>query len=273
MNKADLRGNELLFLILFEIGEEGTPRPIISNIRHNFSANELASATVQSFEHQKWNPLYLLHGCTQHASLAQSAPSIWSGGGRQVACRPQSASRNKDQPGISRILLRPRMRRIQAYLRKNSNSACLVTIESVCASPILFGEERLSPSNEKARRSWSFNCDRITRKHLGVMKRWPQHCQQRHSTPVPPHQAGFQHSVGKTQSSPTCTPNRPRVNLSLLLEHSCYVQDKFSSPHSTILSTLEGQSTTGGNNDGRDRSIKRRLDRPCSNQDCRRLLR
>ena len=35
-----------------------------------------------------------------------------------------------------------------------------------------------------------------------------------------------------------------------------------------ILSTLEGQSTTGGNNDGRDRSIKRRLERPCSNQDC-----
>ena len=52
-----------------------------------------------------------------------------------------------------RILLRPRMRRIQAYLRKSSNHACLVTIESVCASPILFGEERLSPNIEKARRS------------------------------------------------------------------------------------------------------------------------
>ena len=59
MNWADLRGNELLFLILFEIGEEGTPRQIFSNIRHNFSANELASATVQSFEHKKWNPLYM----------------------------------------------------------------------------------------------------------------------------------------------------------------------------------------------------------------------
>ena len=70
----------------------------------------------------------------------------------------------------NRILLRPRMRRIQAYLRKNSISASLVTIESVRASPILFGEERLSPSIEKARRSWSFNCDRITRKNLGVMK-------------------------------------------------------------------------------------------------------
>ena len=58
MNWADLRGNELPFLILFEIGEEGTPRQIFSNIRHNFSANELASATVQSFEHKKWNPLY-----------------------------------------------------------------------------------------------------------------------------------------------------------------------------------------------------------------------
>ena len=58
MNKADLRGNELPFLILFEIGQEGTPRQIFSNIRHNFSANELASATVQSFEHKKWNPLY-----------------------------------------------------------------------------------------------------------------------------------------------------------------------------------------------------------------------
>ena len=45
-------------MILFEIGEEGTPRQIFSNIRHNFSANELASATVQSFEHKKWNPLY-----------------------------------------------------------------------------------------------------------------------------------------------------------------------------------------------------------------------
>ena len=58
MNWADLRGNELPFLILFEIGEEGTPRQIFSNIRHNFSANELASATVQSFEHKKWHPLY-----------------------------------------------------------------------------------------------------------------------------------------------------------------------------------------------------------------------
>ena len=58
MKKADLRGNKLPFLILFEIGEEGTPRQIFSNIRHNFSANELASATVQSFEHKKWNPLY-----------------------------------------------------------------------------------------------------------------------------------------------------------------------------------------------------------------------
>ena len=58
MTKADLRGNELPFLILFEIGEEGTPRQIFSNIRHNFSANELASETVQSFEHKKWNPLY-----------------------------------------------------------------------------------------------------------------------------------------------------------------------------------------------------------------------
>ena len=58
MNSVDLRGNELPFLILFEIGEEGTPRQIFSNIRHNFSANELASATVQSFEHKKWNPLY-----------------------------------------------------------------------------------------------------------------------------------------------------------------------------------------------------------------------
>ena len=61
MIQADLRGNELPFLILFEIGEEGTPRQIFSNIRHNFSANELASATVQSFEHKKWNPLYFLH--------------------------------------------------------------------------------------------------------------------------------------------------------------------------------------------------------------------
>ena len=58
MIKADLPGNELPFLILFEIGEEGTPRQIFSNMRHNFSANELASATVQSFEHKKWNPLY-----------------------------------------------------------------------------------------------------------------------------------------------------------------------------------------------------------------------
>ena len=58
MNLADLRGNELPFLILFEIGEEGTPRQISSNIRHNFCAKELASATVQSFEHKKWNPLY-----------------------------------------------------------------------------------------------------------------------------------------------------------------------------------------------------------------------
>ena len=57
MNLADLRGNELPFLILFEIGEEGTPRQIFSNIRHNFSASGLASATVQSFEHKKWNPL------------------------------------------------------------------------------------------------------------------------------------------------------------------------------------------------------------------------
>ena len=57
MNKADLRGNERPFLILFEIGEEGTPRQIFSNIQHNFSGNELPSATVQSFEHKKWNPL------------------------------------------------------------------------------------------------------------------------------------------------------------------------------------------------------------------------
>ena len=31
---------------------------------------------------------YLFHGCTQHPSLAQSASSIQSRGGRQVACRP-----------------------------------------------------------------------------------------------------------------------------------------------------------------------------------------
>ena len=40
----------LPFLILFELGEEGTLWQIFSNSRHNFSANELASATVQSFE-------------------------------------------------------------------------------------------------------------------------------------------------------------------------------------------------------------------------------
>ena len=47
---------ETSFLFWFIWGE-ATPRQIFSNIRHNFSANELASATVQSFEHKKWNPL------------------------------------------------------------------------------------------------------------------------------------------------------------------------------------------------------------------------
>ena len=32
--------------------------------------------------------VFLFHGCTQHPSLAQSASSIQSRGGRQVACRP-----------------------------------------------------------------------------------------------------------------------------------------------------------------------------------------
>ena len=80
MIQADLRGNELPFLILFEIGEEGTPRQIFSNIRHNFSANELASATVQSFEHKKWNPLYssdtLTPGAGSKTAAGRSIPIL-----------------------------------------------------------------------------------------------------------------------------------------------------------------------------------------------------
>ena len=54
---TDLWGNELPFLILFEIWEEGTPWQIFSDTRHNYGANEVSSATVQRFKHKKWNPL------------------------------------------------------------------------------------------------------------------------------------------------------------------------------------------------------------------------
>ena len=74
----------------------------------------------------------------------QSACAVTSGYPDAPSTRLQRAPGHPDDPPLkSRILLRPRMRRIQAYLRKSSNHACLVTIESVCASPILFGEERL----------------------------------------------------------------------------------------------------------------------------------
>ena len=39
-------------------------------------------------EPEPYQWLFLFHGCTQHPSLAQSASSIQSRGGRQVACRP-----------------------------------------------------------------------------------------------------------------------------------------------------------------------------------------
>ena len=84
MNKADLRGNEPPFLILFEIGEEGTPRQIFSNIRHNFSANELASATVQSFEHKKWNPLYWTRDRRNDFSQTPISPKSPPNGGRAI---------------------------------------------------------------------------------------------------------------------------------------------------------------------------------------------
>ena len=64
-----------------------------------------------------------------------------------------------------------------ASKEKNSKPARLVTIENACASPHPVGKERLSPNLSEARRSWSFNCHRITRKHIGVVKSWPQHCQ------------------------------------------------------------------------------------------------
>ena len=50
---------------------------------------------------------------------------------------------------------------------------------------------------------------------------------ERHSTPVPLYQAVVQHSAGKMQSSPNCTPNQLRVSLSLRSEPSFYVRTSF----------------------------------------------
>ena len=55
---------------------------VTSLVRIHFGGLERGSSEVS--EEEK----LLFHGCTQHPSLAQSASSIQSRGGRQVACRP-----------------------------------------------------------------------------------------------------------------------------------------------------------------------------------------
>ena len=124
-------------------------------------------------------------------------------------------------------------------------------------SPIRFGGERPSPNIDKVRRL-------LLSKAIGSQENIFQRPKADQSTAsnAVPHQfyateAGAQHSVGKTKSSPNRTPRQLRGDLSLLSEPFSYVHDKNSSSHGMILSTLKGQTMTGGNNDSRDRPYDR----------------
>ena len=64
------------------VGHSGRPRATLVTYTHAAIRNNHLSRTVRGENY------YLFHGFTQHPSLAQSASSIQSRGGRQVACRP-----------------------------------------------------------------------------------------------------------------------------------------------------------------------------------------
>ena len=64
------------------VGHLGRPRATLVTYKHAAIRNNHLSRTVRGDNY------YLFYCCTQHPSLAQSASSIQSRGGRQVACRP-----------------------------------------------------------------------------------------------------------------------------------------------------------------------------------------